>query len=366
MPLPRWAGVFVSVLAVAVEGHVVYLFRHCVRSVNASSLAPFAGQPFPPFGVPPDNCLPRGLTIFENIGQQLRDEVMARGADGVAVVADNVPRNVDSMHALARGLGLPADSPSLRVDSAPFAHCNPPPASEEQELLQQRLEVVSLPINDTANLVAVDAALRGQQNITAVPDAVVDAAFKGEHALAATAATTFLMQLGGGMDVAWGRLTPTEVYRLDQMQVYDWAITRRAIPIERPKSSTMVAAVLAALSGETVDAAARTSAPHTTIFVGHDTDVNGVGTLLGLGWSAPLLADNTTAPSVALRFESLANSNGVRISFLSPTFSGTAAPGLPLHLSPVSNDTVAKFCSRTATVDWHCAGTKPATMCAGV
>jgi len=364
MSMHLWTGVLMSLLAVVVEGRVVYLFRHCVRSVNASSLAPFAGQPFVPFGVPPNNCLPRGLTILENVGHQLRAEVMARGAGGVAVVADDVPRNIDSMHALARGLGLPEDSPSLQVDSGPFARCSPPARSVEQALLQQRLKAVPLPVDDSANLAVVDAALRGLRNITTVPDAVVDATLKGQHALAATAATTFLMQLGGGVEVAWGRLTPPQVYRLDQMQAYDWAITRRAVPIERPKSSTMVAAVLAALGGERVGTAGHAGAPHTTIFVGHDTDVNGVGTLLQLGWSAPPLADNTTAPSVALRFESLAGGKGVRISFLSPTFTGTAAPGLPLRSSPVSNDTVAQFCNRTATVDWHCAGWKPAEMCA--
>eukprot|EP00039_Didymoeca_costata_P003922 m.70511 g.70511 ORF g.70511 m.70511 type:complete len:370 (-) comp12140_c0_seq2:210-1319(-) len=368
MPLPLHWRVFLTVfmtsLQHSVQGHVVYLFRHCVRSVNASSLTPYTTLPFPSFGVPPDTCLPRGLAILENIGNELRAEVMEKD---VVVVADNVTRNIQSMHALAQGLGLQLNSSSLRVDGAPFAHCNPPSSSEKDELMKQRWKTVPLPRDNAANFALVNGALQGLRNITAVPDVVEDGDFKGEHTLAATAATTFMMQLGGGMETAWGRLNASDIYQLDQMQVYTWAITRRAVPIERPKSSTMVAAILAALGGENVDNNISDNdhedGPHTTIFVGHDTDVNGVGTLLGLGWSAPPLSDNTTAPSVGLRFESLADSKGILISFLAPTFHGSSAPGLPLHSSIISNDTVADFCRRLSTVDWSCAGHKPQKIC---
>eukprot|EP00036_Acanthoecidae_sp_10tr_P020816 CAMPEP_0206316774 /NCGR_PEP_ID=MMETSP0106_2-20121207/16274_1 /ASSEMBLY_ACC=CAM_ASM_000206 /TAXON_ID=81532 /ORGANISM="Acanthoeca-like sp., Strain 10tr" /LENGTH=191 /DNA_ID=CAMNT_0053748307 /DNA_START=4 /DNA_END=576 /DNA_ORIENTATION=+ len=183
MSMHLWTGVLMSLLAVVVEGRVVYLFRHCVRSVNASSLAPFAGQPFVPFGVPPNNCLPRGLTILENVGHQLRAEVMARGAGGVAVVADDVPRNIDSMHAAWTAGGF-AQPPSRFW---PLCTLQPARSIVEQALLQQRLKAVPLPVDDSANLAVVDAALRGLRNITTVPDAVVDATLKGQHALAATA-----------------------------------------------------------------------------------------------------------------------------------------------------------------------------------
>ena len=44
---------------------------------------------------------------------------------------------------------------------------------------------------------------------------------------------------------------------------------------------------------------------NTTIFLGHDTDVNGIGTILDIGWKASPYPDNTTAPNAGLRFESV-------------------------------------------------------------
>ena len=65
----------VALIMVSVaHGSTVYLFRHCVRTIDTDSLAAFAAKPFPTWagGVPLDYCLPRGMQIVEAIGRQLR------------------------------------------------------------------------------------------------------------------------------------------------------------------------------------------------------------------------------------------------------------------------------------------------------
>ena len=65
-----------------------------------------------------------------------------------------------------------------------------------------------------------------------------------------------------------------------------------------------------------------------------DSDVNGVATLLDMNWQAPPFADNCTAPSMALRFETLQGSGGgdVKVDFVYPTFDDANGT---LHTSPV-------------------------------
>ena len=74
--------------------------------------------------------------------------------------------------------------------------------------------------------------------------------------------------------------------------------------------------------------------------------------------AAPPFADNTTAPSVALRFETLPKGRGVEVSFVYPDYITLEAPPRSTH---VHTDTVAAFCSRaTRFLDWECAGGRPA------
>ena len=323
--------------AVRVEPATVYLFRHCVRSIDVSELTPFSARPLPPFGVPKDGCLPRGLRILENIGNRLRS------ADDTFIVADNVTRNIDSAHALATGLNLAPNSSNLRVDGSAFLHCRPRSKDKEQKIIEDRLIRTPLPINSSCMVSEIDGVLGGKKHITGEPDKVDGDQLKGIHALASSAADLFLMQLGGGMEVGWGEVAPADVYRFNQLQVFDWTVTRRAVPIEQAKSSKMLAAILVALAQNDNT---------TTIFMGHDTDVNGVGTLLNIGWKAPPFSDNTTAPSVALRFES-STTGAMAIDFVYPSFDNET--GL-LNSSPVFRGSEASFCEKARRfIDWSCA-----------
>jgi hypothetical protein len=117
----------------------------------------------------------------------------------------------------------------------------------------------------------------GGKHITGQPDKVKSDKLEGTHALAASAADALLMQLGGDIEVGWGEVSAAGVYRNTRIHVYDWTVTRRALKTEQAWPSKLLAAVLVALR-QTGDGNT------TTTFVGHDTDMNGVSTLLDIGW----------------------------------------------------------------------------------
>ena len=52
--------------------------------------------------MPKDTCLPRGLDIMQGVGEHLHS---VYGVQEPTVIADNVPRNIASAQALAKGLG---------------------------------------------------------------------------------------------------------------------------------------------------------------------------------------------------------------------------------------------------------------------
>lgn len=108
--------------------------------------------------------------------------------------------------------------------------------------------------------------------------------------------------------------------------------------------------------------------------MGHDTDVNGVGTLLNVGWNADPFPTNTTAPSVGLRFEfnrnddaSSGESSGRKrggvgvgsaggnftLDFVYTTYSTTTRP---LQVTSVFNMASDVFCNQAVNaIDWSCA-----------
>ena len=88
-----------------------------------------------------------------------------------------------------------------------------------------------------------------------------------------------------------------------------------------------------------------------TIYIGHDSDLTGIGTMLDIGWSAPPFPDNTTAPGVGLRFETVKDS--VSIQAVYTTFESDDGQ---LHSTPVLQESTAEFCDRaTKAIDPKCA-----------
>eukprot|EP01052_Picozoa_sp_SAG31_P008121 SAG31_NODE_402_length_16197_cov_5.262425_9_plen_790_part_00 len=328
--------------------NTVYVFRHCVRSIEMTSLAPYSTRTFPSWGVPKDTCLPRGLDIMQGVGRHL----LAEGLVAPTVVADDVPRNIASATALAKGLGL-APSSAVSVNGSAFVRCAAPSDKEKQKLISKRLSDAPPPANTSGLVGSIDRVLGGKKHIAGEKDKVSDGKLKGCIALASMAAETFLMQYGAGMPIGWGEVTPAEIFAMEQMHVYEWAIDRHSKKIEQAKSSRMLATIVQLLGGE---------ANHTSIFLGHDTDINGLGRLLDIGWHAPPFAPNTTAPNVALKFE--ARGGAVTVTFVYTDFA--TSEGVLLS-TPVLSESASGFCQRTAAaLDPACAPMPSGGLCGNV
>jgi len=69
----------------------------------------------------------------------------------------------------------------------------------------------------------------------------------------------------------------------------------------------------------------KTNTTGTQIFVGHDTNIDGVGGLLDLTWPSPPYPLNATSPGSALRLDlhKVGDGHEIRASFLSTTFIDT-------------------------------------------
>ena len=244
------------------------------------------------------------------------------------------------------------------VSAKQFTRCKAPSKDEESKLIAKPLKRARAPGNASALVAAVDAALSGKEKVAGQKDEVKDGKLKGKITLASAAAETFLMQLGAGLPVGWGKVVAAEMYDLQRMHVYDWSIDRRSKGIEKAKRNTMLAAIVAAL-GEKGNA--------TTVFLGHDTDLNGIGTQLDLGWAAQPFPDNTTAPNVALKFSTggageagapadrAAGGGGGSVSVVLVYTRFETAEGALLRTA-LRTESAKKFCERAAAaVDEKCA-----------
>ena len=283
---------------------------------------------------------------MQGVGSHLRS---AEGVHQPVIIADDVPRNIDSAHALARGLGLPTQA--VAINGSAFFRCNPPSKKRESALIATKLATARPPPNASRLVAKIDRLLGGKTKIGNQRDEIKDGKLKGRIELASMAAETFLMQYGAGLPVAWGELKPAEMYQLQQMHVYEWSIDRSAKPIEQAKSSRMLSAIVEAL-GEPGNT--------TTIFVGHDTDLNGLAVLLELGWRALPYPDNTTAPNVALRFRTQTEGR-VAVDVVYTTYEST--DGVLLSM-PVLESTASGFCQRVVHgIDQSCAPLPTRGLC---
>ena len=59
------------------------------------------------------------------------------------------------------------------------------------------------------------------EQIAAQPNVVKDGDLDGQITLDALAGESFIMQLGAGMEVGWGKVTAAKAYELLEMQAYE-------------------------------------------------------------------------------------------------------------------------------------------------
>mmetsp|Transcript_11857 Transcript_11857/g.14107 ORF Transcript_11857/g.14107 Transcript_11857/m.14107 type:complete len:194 (+) Transcript_11857:239-820(+) len=181
-------------------------------------------------------------------------------------------------------------------------------------------------------ITTIDNTFNGHKRISEKGDKVKKGNFNGKSKLAGLASEVLLAQLGGGLEVGWGRVDHSQVYGLTALHQYEWTVQRRNLPYARSKTSMMMAHILDALSSS--------SRNRYIVFMGHAGDLSGVGFLLNAHWRAPPFPDNTVAPGVALRLEN----DGSRIKMEVVYTTYDTEEGVPL-VSPVFDMPITEFCN---------------------
>ena len=105
----------------------------------------------------------------------------------------------------------------------------------------------------------------------------------GGTAVGSAIIEAFIMQVGGGLDVAWGRLNLDELYSdlLEAHIVYRHVMARTPV-IAKYRHSNLLHHIISELDPN------NSSTPlGTRMYVGHDSDLDGLATILGLSWSSP-------------------------------------------------------------------------------
>ena len=164
--------------------NTVYVFRHCVRSIDTSSLDAYSKHAFPSWGVPKDTCLPRGLDIMQGVGRHLS----IAGVRSPMLVSDDVPRNIASARAMATGLGMSGSA--VEINGSAFVRCPAPSDKEKTKLISKRLKDARPPSNSSAIVAAIDRALGGKKKIAAQKVQVDGGKLKGRISLASMAAVS--------------------------------------------------------------------------------------------------------------------------------------------------------------------------------
>lgn len=324
----------------------VFVFRHCLRSTpftvsgakGFDSFDNYSAQAWPEWGVPVFQCLPQGLKVVEHVGSQLKGS-FAQPLHG-PLVDSSAKRDNDTALALLRGLGLPPSIvpkaelfntiPSLCPGISPADRYNatlrrfreyPPAADHEIKLawIQQLLgKGVAPAIEDIKDTICKEG---GQW-----PSDLV-----GGSAVASSVTEAFLMQLGGGMEVAWNKLGDDRaavaelVYDLLSTHVYQRGVESRFLDVVRDQWSWMSTLISDFLAGKGISSESTNDG--TLVLVGHDSDLDALGVMFGLEWNPAPFPVNATVPNSALRFDFDDDSGSVSVSYLYTTFE-SATPSL--------------------------------------
>lgn len=185
-----------------------------------------------------------------------------------------------------------------------------------------------------------------------VPNTVEEEGYwEGGYYLASEWAEAFLLQYGAGLEVGYGQVSvPEDIYDYMRLHTYYRAVNDRPKLIERGGQSNLLAHMLGDLTAS-ADADYGVS-----MYVGHDTNLDGLNVLLGLQWDASPYPENATPPGGMLR---LTLSEGkVRAAFLYTTFESTDGnmTEVPARFGGVSDtmDLDEFVDSARQTVDWRC------------
>ena len=299
--------------------------RHCARATflpdlyggqEPAYLANYSdGGELPGWGVAPTLCTARGRKIIAGQGKSLRAEVAARmGSQSHLKVIYDASAKRDNTTALdfLTGLGLPLKrSGEATIFDPPSAWCPYTTPDAKIAAVKAQLQRMPEPKDYRGRIAALQTILgKGvappMQDIADTPSGG-EVAWLGGSFVASSWIEAMLLQLGAGLPMAYGRVAPSYLFdELLDLHVYFRAIADRGLAIERRGESNLLAHMLADLQ-----------APDhgVSLYVGHDTNLDGISVMLDLAWpSAPPYPANTTVPGGLLRLTTEGAGEGATVS----------------------------------------------------
>ena len=352
---------------------VVVLSRHGIRPpTDSAKLAPLSASPWPSWPVPDGYLTPHGRDAMVLMGEFYRQRYVSAGllpsrgcpeADTLFVWADVSQRTRATGDALLAGLapgcdrkaGFRAgsgDDPLFDPIGAGIAHLDPALARQaileamggsieamkegwnpQLAALGNLLECCGEPLC-LAQLGKPDCAFQDLPWAIEVKQNGRKVGLSGPLEDASTITEVFRMEYDENFpsdQVAWGRAsTPVAITSLMILHKAKYDVVERAPYIARLGASMLLSQIRIALAqgqeAQDPGAAANDAGPPPaamTVFVGHDTNLAELGSLLGLHWSLAGSQEDDTPPGGALVFERLRNpadgTRYVRVFFMAQT-----------------------------------------------
>jgi len=331
---------------------VVVLSRHGVRSPTwtLDRLNSYSALPWPAFSVDPGILTPRGYELLKRFGAYDRAAYASQGlltAQGCADVAstyiwaDTDQRTLASGHALAESL---YPSCALLVHSLaegendPIFHPvvdNVAPAVADAAYSELSKRVADLQTGNTNDLLAqLQRILLGCKpdadcKPAHAPEMLLDGktavargagdkfvTLKGPIPLGSSFAEDLLLEYGDGMpmsSVGWGNVDEAEIGRLLALHSVYFGLIHQTPTLAKVEASNMVEYITRTLAqgvtGKPMEGAKGKPGDKLVVFVGHDTNIAGVASLLGLHWHLDG-RDEDTPPGTELSFELWQSADG--------------------------------------------------------
>ena len=128
------------------------------------------------------------------------------------------------------------------------------------------------------------------------------------------------LQLGAGLPMVYGRVDLPTLYKLMHVVGYYRTVTAKIVKLVRQSQANILARAMQDLAcGVEEDCSRRVR-----LYVGHDTQLDGLAALLDLSWHAPPYPADSSPPGSMIRLT--ADGDGkVSAAFLSSTFDGEHA-----------------------------------------
>jgi hypothetical protein len=255
-------------------------------------------------------CLPRGEKIVAAQGSWIK----SNGGLPLPLraIADNVTGNQRdnvTLNNLLKGLDLDAKDFTKRVDHRPFvpsdtAACksNLLDAQAGLKAMQEFIDASQQPENygDALQKLSQVVGQGKAGNWTNLGCAAGKSPWGDMDMPSGTcqAASEFmerlLMELGGGLELGWGRLKPADLPSMMGLHAYQFYLWSAGPSVYKYYGASIVRHLGAKLSN---------AEEGTTLYVGHDSDLMLILGALGLTWDAKPYAVNSTLPGSMLRFD---------------------------------------------------------------